>query len=253
MQLFFRLKDYPQYCQHLASISHFIQFPHHLQEVSVCFFVFFLFYMLLLFLSPPEPGSFLVHRVWSAVPGSSSQDAGFNHHPWKHCTFPSPGPSSGPGPSQSSPSRSSEHKCSYHFYRHNFSQNHHHNQTHWGQLQEGCTGKISPLAKGFSRNKVLMAYPWGETINIKLKGGLTFGTPQISCLTGPPYCGLSIVYIPMYTTTKGWGIRLQCPVPYIAFVVYSDVSNEEVAAWRHFQTAHWRRQCHSISNLLLLI
>ncbi|XP_048814269.1 CCR4-NOT transcription complex subunit 1 isoform X1 [Lagopus muta] len=27
-----RLKDYPQYCQHLASISHFIQFPHHLQE-----------------------------------------------------------------------------------------------------------------------------------------------------------------------------------------------------------------------------
>lgn len=30
-----RLKDYPQYCQHLASISHFIQFPHHLQEVSV--------------------------------------------------------------------------------------------------------------------------------------------------------------------------------------------------------------------------
>ncbi|XP_027261518.1 CCR4-NOT transcription complex subunit 1 isoform X8 [Cricetulus griseus] len=29
-----RLKDYPQYCQHLASISHFMQFPHHLQEVS---------------------------------------------------------------------------------------------------------------------------------------------------------------------------------------------------------------------------
>ncbi|NP_001192155.1 CCR4-NOT transcription complex subunit 1 isoform 3 [Mus musculus] len=27
-----RLKDYPQYCQHLASISHFMQFPHHLQE-----------------------------------------------------------------------------------------------------------------------------------------------------------------------------------------------------------------------------
>ncbi|XP_061215358.1 CCR4-NOT transcription complex subunit 1 [Neopsephotus bourkii] len=27
-----RLKDYPQYCQHLASISHFVQFPHHLQE-----------------------------------------------------------------------------------------------------------------------------------------------------------------------------------------------------------------------------
>ncbi|KAG8437274.1 hypothetical protein GDO86_008106 [Hymenochirus boettgeri] len=27
-----RLKDYPQYCQHLASIGHFIQFPHHLQE-----------------------------------------------------------------------------------------------------------------------------------------------------------------------------------------------------------------------------
>ncbi|CAH2323826.1 CCR4-NOT transcription complex subunit 1 isoform X9 [Pelobates cultripes] len=27
-----RLKDYPQYCQHLASITHFIQFPHHLQE-----------------------------------------------------------------------------------------------------------------------------------------------------------------------------------------------------------------------------
>ncbi|XP_076878148.1 CCR4-NOT transcription complex subunit 1 isoform X6 [Brachyhypopomus gauderio] len=27
-----RLKDYPQYCQHLASISHFLQFPHHLQE-----------------------------------------------------------------------------------------------------------------------------------------------------------------------------------------------------------------------------
>uniref|UniRef100_A0A8B9GEJ8 CCR4-NOT transcription complex subunit 1 n=1 Tax=Amazona collaria TaxID=241587 RepID=A0A8B9GEJ8_9PSIT len=27
-----RLKDYPQYCQHLASINHFIQFPHHLQE-----------------------------------------------------------------------------------------------------------------------------------------------------------------------------------------------------------------------------
>ncbi|KAM6118199.1 LOW QUALITY PROTEIN: CCR4-NOT transcription complex subunit 1 [Pterocles gutturalis] len=27
-----RLNDYPQYCQHLASISHFIQFPHHLQE-----------------------------------------------------------------------------------------------------------------------------------------------------------------------------------------------------------------------------
>ncbi|XP_063168949.1 CCR4-NOT transcription complex subunit 1 isoform X3 [Candoia aspera] len=27
-----RLKDYPQYCQHLASISHFIKFPHHLQE-----------------------------------------------------------------------------------------------------------------------------------------------------------------------------------------------------------------------------
>ncbi|KAM6354231.1 CCR4-NOT transcription complex subunit 1 isoform 11-T13 [Alca torda] len=30
-----RLKDYPQYCQHLASISHFIQFPHHLQEPSI--------------------------------------------------------------------------------------------------------------------------------------------------------------------------------------------------------------------------
>ncbi|XP_060741470.1 CCR4-NOT transcription complex subunit 1 isoform X2 [Tachysurus vachellii] len=28
-----RLKDYPQYCQHLASIGHFLQFPHHLQEV----------------------------------------------------------------------------------------------------------------------------------------------------------------------------------------------------------------------------
>ncbi|XP_028814692.1 CCR4-NOT transcription complex subunit 1 isoform X4 [Denticeps clupeoides] len=27
-----RLKDYPQYCQHLASINHFLQFPHHLQE-----------------------------------------------------------------------------------------------------------------------------------------------------------------------------------------------------------------------------
>ncbi|XP_045389217.1 CCR4-NOT transcription complex subunit 1 isoform X6 [Eulemur rufifrons] len=27
-----RLKDYPQYCQHLASIGHFMQFPHHLQE-----------------------------------------------------------------------------------------------------------------------------------------------------------------------------------------------------------------------------
>ncbi|XP_059916980.1 CCR4-NOT transcription complex subunit 1-like isoform X1 [Gadus macrocephalus] len=27
-----RLKDYPQYCQHLASIGHFLQFPHHLQE-----------------------------------------------------------------------------------------------------------------------------------------------------------------------------------------------------------------------------
>lgn len=27
-----RVKDYPQYCQHLASISHFLQFPHHLQE-----------------------------------------------------------------------------------------------------------------------------------------------------------------------------------------------------------------------------
>ncbi|XP_036399215.1 CCR4-NOT transcription complex subunit 1 isoform X6 [Megalops cyprinoides] len=27
-----RLKDYPQYCQHLASIPHFLQFPHHLQE-----------------------------------------------------------------------------------------------------------------------------------------------------------------------------------------------------------------------------
>lgn len=30
----FRLKDYPQYCQHLASIAHFLQFPHHLQEVT---------------------------------------------------------------------------------------------------------------------------------------------------------------------------------------------------------------------------
>ncbi|XP_029687920.1 CCR4-NOT transcription complex subunit 1 isoform X2 [Takifugu rubripes] len=28
-----RLKDYPQYCQHLASIAHFLQFPHHLQEL----------------------------------------------------------------------------------------------------------------------------------------------------------------------------------------------------------------------------
>ncbi|XP_064807553.1 CCR4-NOT transcription complex subunit 1 isoform X21 [Oncorhynchus masou masou] len=27
-----RLKDYPQYCQHLASIGHFLQFPLHLQE-----------------------------------------------------------------------------------------------------------------------------------------------------------------------------------------------------------------------------
>ncbi|XP_072518977.1 CCR4-NOT transcription complex subunit 1 isoform X4 [Salminus brasiliensis] len=27
-----RVKDYPQYCQHLASIGHFLQFPHHLQE-----------------------------------------------------------------------------------------------------------------------------------------------------------------------------------------------------------------------------
>lgn len=30
-----RLKDYPQYCQHLASIAHFLQFPHHLQEACV--------------------------------------------------------------------------------------------------------------------------------------------------------------------------------------------------------------------------
>ncbi|XP_032816690.1 CCR4-NOT transcription complex subunit 1 isoform X5 [Petromyzon marinus] len=29
-----RLKDYPQYCQHLASIAHFSQFPHHLIEVT---------------------------------------------------------------------------------------------------------------------------------------------------------------------------------------------------------------------------
>ncbi len=28
-----RLKDYPQYCQHLASIPHFSQFPQHLIEV----------------------------------------------------------------------------------------------------------------------------------------------------------------------------------------------------------------------------
>lgn len=32
--VFCRLKDYPQYCQHLASIGHFLQFPHHLQEVN---------------------------------------------------------------------------------------------------------------------------------------------------------------------------------------------------------------------------
>ncbi|XP_043935455.1 CCR4-NOT transcription complex subunit 1 [Protopterus annectens] len=35
-----RLKDYPQYCSHLASIPHFLQFPHHLQEVSY-FTIFF--------------------------------------------------------------------------------------------------------------------------------------------------------------------------------------------------------------------
>ncbi len=30
-----RLKDYPQYCQHLASIPHFNNFPQHLIEVRV--------------------------------------------------------------------------------------------------------------------------------------------------------------------------------------------------------------------------
>ena len=30
-----RLKDYPQYCQHLASIPHFNQFPQHLIEVGL--------------------------------------------------------------------------------------------------------------------------------------------------------------------------------------------------------------------------
>lgn len=29
-----RLKDYPQYCQHLAAIPHFHQFPQHLIEVE---------------------------------------------------------------------------------------------------------------------------------------------------------------------------------------------------------------------------
>ena len=31
-----RLKDYPQYCQHLAAIPHFHQFPQHLIEVRLC-------------------------------------------------------------------------------------------------------------------------------------------------------------------------------------------------------------------------
>lgn len=30
----YRLKDYPQYCQHLAAIPHFHQFPQHLIEVE---------------------------------------------------------------------------------------------------------------------------------------------------------------------------------------------------------------------------
>ena len=30
-----RLKDYPQYCRHLASIPHFAQFPAHLKQVCV--------------------------------------------------------------------------------------------------------------------------------------------------------------------------------------------------------------------------
>ena len=30
-----RLKDYPQYCQHLASIPHFAEFPVALNEVSI--------------------------------------------------------------------------------------------------------------------------------------------------------------------------------------------------------------------------
>ena len=29
-----RLKDYPQYCQFLAAIPHFSQFPRHLKEVG---------------------------------------------------------------------------------------------------------------------------------------------------------------------------------------------------------------------------
>ena len=36
-----RLKDYPQYCQHLSAIQHFNEFPPHLTEVSlkseICF------------------------------------------------------------------------------------------------------------------------------------------------------------------------------------------------------------------------
>ena len=29
-----RMKDYPQYCQHLSAIAHFGEFPQHLMEVS---------------------------------------------------------------------------------------------------------------------------------------------------------------------------------------------------------------------------
>lgn len=32
-----RLKDYPSYCQHLAAIPHFHQFPQHLMEVKAFF------------------------------------------------------------------------------------------------------------------------------------------------------------------------------------------------------------------------
>lgn len=79
----------------------------------------------------------VVYRVWTTVPGPSSEDAGLHHHTWKSGSGPSSGPVTAACQSQSPTARPAQHPGHHYHHHHNHScQDQHHHQTYTQHLQE---------------------------------------------------------------------------------------------------------------------
>ena len=71
-----RLKDFPQFCASIASISHFQSFPSQLKQVSIMIMMMIIIIMIIIIIIVLMNNilfySLIVCPVWSAVNGSST-------------------------------------------------------------------------------------------------------------------------------------------------------------------------------------